>query len=207
MPTGYEGPLAEFSALRQEIDARNGNQHQILSLQLLTAGGIFGLVIKDREFVPLLILVPFTSYLLCGRCVTQGHAVERIAQYIRRRLSPQVPGGLGWEKWHRARRRRDYRWSWFVPLLLSFPGASLLAIGACGFAVALMHDKAFTKEPARYFLIAACVLAVVPLVGSVVQLSRLRRLLDGRNARQTGPPWRVVVWVRAPRWFGAGARR
>ncbi|MFD8391901.1 hypothetical protein ACFV2N_22555 [Streptomyces sp. NPDC059680] len=40
-PSGHEGPLAEFSALRQEIERRSSAAHALLGLQLTTAAVVF----------------------------------------------------------------------------------------------------------------------------------------------------------------------
>lgn len=173
MATGYEGPLEEYRSLRQEIDARSRNQHQILSFQLTTVGGIFAFVITKTEFHQLLVIVPVTSYLLCGRFVTQVYAVLAAARYIRRHLSQQVPGGLSWEKWQRYYRRRDYSLAWFLPLSLTFPGAGLLAVGVSIGYVAL--DKSSFRVWAAMGV--AWVIGLAASVGSFLLLHGVRKRL------------------------------
>ncbi|WP_158603499.1 hypothetical protein [Micromonospora radicis] len=47
--SGLDGPLAEFSALREEILARIQTQHQILSLQLTVTAAIFGDTLTSQK--------------------------------------------------------------------------------------------------------------------------------------------------------------
>src|SRR5262249_48999038 len=89
----FEGPLAEFRALRQEIEDPIKAQHQILSLQLTLTAAIFGFVISRSGLTPLLAIVPISSYLLCGRLVSQHVGTVHASEYIMSELSGRVPGG------------------------------------------------------------------------------------------------------------------
>ncbi len=89
---------------------------------------IFGFAISQRGTGGLLLIVPFSSYLLCGRQVAQHFAGQRIAQYITNELSSRVPGGLGWEQWLRNRERPLHLFGSTLPLLLTYTGASVLAL-------------------------------------------------------------------------------
>lgn len=122
-----EGPLAEFSALRTEIQDRVRAQQTLLSLQLTMLGAIFGFAISEGEMV-ILLIVPFSSYLLCGRLVAQHFAILRVAKYIREELSNRVPGGLHWEEWVATHRARQSFLGSEMPLLITFVGASILAL-------------------------------------------------------------------------------
>jgi putative Mn2+ efflux pump MntP len=95
----FEGPLAEFSALRQEIERRNLVQHGLFVLQLTAAGAIFSFVIAHRGHLGFLLIVPISTYMLCARYVEQQYGIQRAATYIKNELSNRVPGGLGWEAW------------------------------------------------------------------------------------------------------------
>lgn len=76
-----DGPAAEFVALREEMQERFKAQQTLLSLQLTLVATIFGFAISQRGVATLLLIVPFSSYLLCGRQVAQHFAGQRIAQY------------------------------------------------------------------------------------------------------------------------------
>lgn len=127
---GFDGPLAEFAALRTEIQERVKGQQQMLSLQLTLAGAVFGFAISRPGLTALLLIVPFSSYLLCGRLVAQHFGTLRVAKYIKEELSGKVPGGLRWEEWlEQEQRRRPHFLGSALPLLLTFTGASVLALG------------------------------------------------------------------------------
>lgn len=126
--TGHEGPLAEFDALRREIEARIAMQHQIFTLQLTTAGAIFGLVLSKQNLWPIVLIVPVTSFLFAGSYLSLHLTIRQAARYIEGELSPRVPGGLHWEVYF-----KDYRKKVTQPLVspfyLAFPGVSVLAVG------------------------------------------------------------------------------
>jgi hypothetical protein len=127
---GIEGPLAEFSALREEIQERVKAQQQMLSLQLTLTGAVFGFAISQPGMAVLVLIVPFSSYLLCGRLVAQHFGTLRVAKYINEELSDKVPGGLRWEAWLRRQRSlRPHLLGSTLPLLFTFAGASVLALG------------------------------------------------------------------------------
>lgn len=131
-PSESEGPLAEFAALRQEIDQRISRKYAMVMTQLTIAGAIFGFVLGDSKRAPLLLIVPVSSYLLCSYFIRQARWVAHIGYYIRAELSPRVPGGLRWGDWLRANPpvfgRTFPRLFWLAPLLLNFGGVSLLAL-------------------------------------------------------------------------------
>jgi hypothetical protein len=122
-----EHDRAEFAALRQEIDSRLGRQHNLFMTQLTLAGAVFGFALASPGRSTVVLVVPFSSYLLCSRFVAQSHGMEQLAIYIREDLSGRVPGGLHWEQWrvdhsHRGALR------WLSSHLIGFAGASLLAV-------------------------------------------------------------------------------
>jgi hypothetical protein len=127
---GYEGPLAEFVALRAEVQMRGEMQWRIMSLQITGSGAIFGFAITSNERFALLLIVPVTSYMLGTRYAMHNHAIVDIAKYVRTRLSARVPGGLGWEDWVINRRRVESIriFDWGNPNLLIFPGTGTLAL-------------------------------------------------------------------------------
>lgn len=126
---GFEGPLAEFVALREQILDRAKGQQQMLTLQLTLSGGIFGFSVSKHSMTALLLIVPFSSYLLCGRLVNQHFSTVRAAKYIREELSPRIPGGLHWEEWlDQPEPRAPNPFGVELPLFITFVGASLLSL-------------------------------------------------------------------------------
>ncbi|MBQ1063792.1 MULTISPECIES: hypothetical protein [Micromonospora] len=123
------GALAEYQSLRAEIDSRAKFQQQILALQLTLTSAIVAFALSSPGLLPVLLIVPLSSYLLCGRYVGQRTAMRWTTRYINEELSPRIPGGLGWAAWSQANRRPDRVLDWFIPLLICFPGAAVLALG------------------------------------------------------------------------------
>ncbi|MEU4477683.1 hypothetical protein AB0F68_06365 [Micromonospora sp. NPDC023966] len=124
-----QGALAEYQSLRAEIDSRAKFQQQIVGLQLTLTSAIIAFGLSRPGFLAVLLIVPLSSYLLCGRYAGQRTAMRWTTRYIDEELAPRVPGGLGWGAWSQANRRPARLLDWFLPLLICFPGVSLLALG------------------------------------------------------------------------------
>src|SRR5262245_57906006 len=76
------GAMAKFAALRSEMELRGKYQNQIVTLQITITGAVFGYVLSRTGLLPLLLIVPVSSYLLCGRYVAQHDGIRRISTYI-----------------------------------------------------------------------------------------------------------------------------
>jgi hypothetical protein len=127
-PAGHEGPLAEFQALRAEMDMWVREQQIFFTTQMSFAGVVFGFVLANKSRIPLLLIIPGFSYILSARFVANQEEILRIARYIREDLGKRVPGGLRWEQWildNKPRRRAFY---WLSPNLFAFAGASATAL-------------------------------------------------------------------------------
>ncbi|MGC7103155.1 hypothetical protein ACPZ19_51615 [Amycolatopsis lurida] len=131
------GPLAEFVALRAEILLRIELQWKLTLALLTTTGAVFGFGFSSPGRMPFLLIVPFSSYVLCTRWVSSKQLIARAGRYILDELDPKVPGGLGYEKWLQQHFRRDIsktrsvlRQLWTSHSIVLFPGLSLLALGA-----------------------------------------------------------------------------
>lgn len=123
------GPLAEFAALRAEIDALSRTKVQLFTLQLTVTGAVFSFAISNPSLGGLLLIVPISSYLLCALYVSTEADALAIGSYIRAELSVKVPGGLGWEGWWREHSARVGRLNgWTLPLLILFGGSGVLAL-------------------------------------------------------------------------------
>ena len=128
MGRDIEGPLAEYSALRQEVTSRLSFMHQIMGLQLTITGTVVAISLSQANRSDLLLILPWSSYLLCGRYISQEHGIDRILEYNRRRLSQAIPGSIGWEQWAIDNPRQLTRLGWLIPLTVAFPGASVFAL-------------------------------------------------------------------------------
>jgi hypothetical protein len=180
---GFEGPLAEFSALREEIQERVRAQQQLLTLQLTLSAAIFGFAISRQGMAALLLIVPFSSYLLCGRLVAQHFGTLRVAQYIREELSERVPGGLGWERWLRLKPRNPHVLGSMLPLLLTFVGGSLLASGWTIRYVFLREDVAAAS---RTGIVTLWFLGTVAAGLSTMLVLQMSGRIPVRRWEQTG---------------------
>jgi hypothetical protein len=140
------GPLAEFAALRAEIERRATIQWHVLALQIAIAGAVFGFALSAPRREILLLVIPIATYMTFGRYVTQAASTHLIGRYIRTELTSRVPGGLRWEEW-RLKNAPTAEMGIFARIHFAgvvFPGVSTLAIGAFVLAATtngLAHDQ------------------------------------------------------------------
>jgi hypothetical protein len=99
----HAGPLAEYVALRAEILQLVDLQWKATVVLLTTTGAVFGFALSSAGRIPLLLIIPYSCYILCTRWLHAQMLVDRAAYYIRTQLDKRVPGGLGWERWLNAR--------------------------------------------------------------------------------------------------------
>lgn len=123
---GVEGALAEFDAIRREIELRIGLQQQVFTVHLTSAGAVFSLALSNSSLQPVVLVLPVTTYLFAGHYLTLHLTIRNAAGYIRNVLSARVPGGLGWEKAFDQQRTPSSQ-PVVKPFYLTFPGVSLVA--------------------------------------------------------------------------------
>jgi len=181
--------LAQYNTLRQEIDSRAKRSHHILITQLFVAGAIFTYALGSRQNpgnAAVLLIVPVTSYLLLGRFADQLHAVNRIGRFLREHLSRRVPGGLQWEEWTYENARPQIVRFWIGPMMLAYPGASILAVLG-SFAAANSADGL-----TRAALLAVWVLGIVLTPVQIIMILLIIRDYRGgwywrRDSRKPQP--------------------
>jgi len=170
------GPLAEFTALRAEIERRTTIQWNVLALQIAIAGAVFGFALSASRREILLLVIPIATYMTFGRYIIHAVSISRIGRYIRTDLSLRVPGGLHWEEWQR-KHARDTDLGIIAKIHFTgvvFPGVSTLAIGAFVLA-ATANDLAHGRPIVVIGSVIAVVLAEVALTAVIVlTLWRLR---------------------------------
>lgn len=121
--------LAEFAALRAEIDNRANLSWNIFALQLTAAGVIFSFALSNPNHTGFLLILPLTTYAFTGRYLSQYLGNDEIGTYIREVLSPKMNGELLWEDWRRGRPARGPKsLTWLNPLIIAFPGVATLAL-------------------------------------------------------------------------------
>jgi hypothetical protein len=177
----HTGPLAEFTALRAEIDRRSASQWTVVTVQIGIAGAVFGFALSGRHRELLLLVIPFATYMTLARYVSQMVHLKLIGRYIRTELSPRVPGGLGWEEW-RLTNLRPSDLSVFGRLHLAwtvFPAVSVLAIGA--FVLSALRGR--MSDGQAWYTVASVVAVlaaeVLLTVGMGVVMLRVRRDTEG----------------------------
>jgi hypothetical protein len=126
--SAVEVPLAEFSALRNELLQYLSMQWNTFVFQLTTTGIVFSFALTGKSRIGFLLIIPIVSYALGGRYLQNDRSIREIGIYIMDELSPRVPGGLEWEAWHRKRTLPKPVIAWFSPLEVTFPGTSLIAL-------------------------------------------------------------------------------
>ncbi|MFL6123577.1 hypothetical protein [Actinophytocola sp.] len=141
---GTQIMLAEYTALRTEIERRTTVQWNVFALQLASAGAIAGVAISAAGNLALLLLIPLSSYLLGSRYILHDFHVKLIRRYLRDSLAARLSGHLQWEVWRRTELSTPVSRGWFSvtgwnltqPTRLAFEGVAVLALvaGACAAA-------------------------------------------------------------------------
>jgi hypothetical protein len=174
MDRNTEGPLAEYVALRQEVTARLGFMHQLMALQLTITGTIAAVSFAASGRSDLLLMLPWTSYLLCGRYISQEYGIDRIGEYNRRHLAHIIPGSLGWEKWMVDHPRRFTMLGWRIPLIVAFPGVAI-------FALALSAKPAFGVRHYSIIAVGLIIVWIVGLILTILSTVTINWILDYRK--------------------------
>lgn len=173
------GVVAEYNALRAEILQLMDIQWKVVSLFITSTGALFGFALSSPGRIPLVLIQPFSSYVLCARWMMTKKMIDRAAFYIRTQLSPRVDGGIGYEAWLSEHRqyslRRIIRLTWSSPTILLFPGLSVLAL----VMVAFWYPTAALpgNDPRVVFGMAAWGAGVLLSLSSVVLMWRSQKKL------------------------------
>ena len=125
---GQEAALVEFTALRGEILGRQAHQHTLLALQLTIAGAIYSFALSGPGRTAVLLVIPFSTYMLASRYIAHSYATLNLGRYIREQLSGRVEGGLGWEQWLKNEDSGVRLFRGLDPLFISFPGVAALSL-------------------------------------------------------------------------------
>ena len=99
--------LAEYAALRAEVDRRAGTQWSVFALQVASAGAIGSFALSFKSNVELLLLIPLSSYVPNSRYILHDYHIKLIHEYIRTCLFPRLNDVLQWEGWKAAASARD----------------------------------------------------------------------------------------------------
>jgi hypothetical protein len=128
--------LAEYSALRTEIERRCNIQWSLFALQVTTAGAIASLAIARTSNLALLLLIPLSSFMFGFRYILHDVHIDLIAQYVRESLSGRLGNNLNWDTWKKSAIADNAYRAWFSPTgwklthptRLAFEGLAILAL-------------------------------------------------------------------------------
>ncbi len=147
--------LAEYGALRTELERRASIQWNVVALQVSSAGVVASLAISKTSYNALLLILPLSSYVFGSRYILHDFHMKLINRYVQESLSSRLGGNLQWQAWKAkqatiARRAPlAVKWNVFQPTRLSFEGVAFLAL----FAALLAGIVAWTDtRPAWYDL-------------------------------------------------------
>jgi hypothetical protein len=134
--------LAEYAALRTEVDRRATIQWNVLALQLTSTGVVASLAISRASGIALLLVIPLSSYMLGSRYILHDFHLKLISRYIRDSLSGRLQGHLAWEGWKIGQMTEagprgwltPTAWNLLHPTRLAFEGVAWLALLAAALA-------------------------------------------------------------------------
>ncbi|HCT80374.1 MAG TPA: hypothetical protein DGG94_07995 [Micromonosporaceae bacterium] len=124
---GNSQALAEFNALRQEIESRASRQYGLFALHITASGGVFGFALSATDRTAFVLILPITTYLFCARYVMEDNAIRTIGLYLRDDIGDRLPG-LRWEQWRQSQPGHLPGMDWAHPSLVAFPGIALAAL-------------------------------------------------------------------------------
>jgi hypothetical protein len=132
--------LAEYAALRTEVERRATMQWNVVALQLASAGAIASIAISATSNLALLLLVPLSSYLLGSRYILHDFHIKLIRRYLRESLAERLADHIQWESWRTAALAAPTTRGWFSvtgwnfvhTTRLAFEGVGFLALVAAG---------------------------------------------------------------------------
>lgn len=170
-----DGPLAEFVALRQEIERRSTMQHNLFALQLTASAVLFSFALSRSGRSGFLLIIPVTTFMLCARYVDQIYGIQNAGRYIREVLDSHVSGGLGWEAWIHAKGdgRKAGQFSQarrVTALIVTFPAVAAGALAWSAPTVfSSVHRLAVDERSA---LIVTWVLGLIATIGATQMIWR-----------------------------------
>jgi hypothetical protein len=134
--------VAEYQAVRAEIDRRSNAQGLLMNLNLTGVAGLFGFSITQQNSFLLAVIPPF-SLTLFVLFLDHTLTIERLGKYSRTKLTPRAQSlssanvleWEGWADWARGMRLESHLWR--IAQLLAFLGAS----GVAAMNVLLYADR------------------------------------------------------------------
>ena len=148
--------------------------HQLMALQLTITGTIAAVSFSASGRSELLLVLPWTYYLLCGRYISQEYGIDRIGEYHRQHLARIIPGSLGWEKWAIENPRQLTTLAWRFPLIVAFPGVAI-------FALTLSAKSVFEVRHYSATAVSLIIVWLVSLILTVLSFMTINWILSYRK--------------------------
>jgi hypothetical protein len=151
--------LAEYSALRAEVERRANVQWNVFALQVASAGAIGSVALSTTSNIALLLLIPLASFMLGNRYILHDYHIKLIHRYISDSLSPRLHGNFKWEQWKSREMAPDAGkrcwfaatgWNLLHATRLAFGGVAALALASAALAAAYAWR---TKAPEWYLVL------------------------------------------------------
>jgi hypothetical protein len=162
-----QGPLEEFSALRQEILMFSQELHNIFIFQVAAAGAVFSFALSEADRAVVALAVPVVTYLLLARYYYAYRSIVDVGEYIRTVLSGKLEG-LEWEDWRQRgpRKASPRRFRANNVLMLAFPLTAFLAlaIGTAGLWLDISNNVLRLAILIPWFASVLCVILTLRLL-------------------------------------------
>ncbi len=173
--------LAEYAALRSELERRASIQWNVVALQVSSAGVVASLAISKTSYNALLLILPLSSYVFGSRYILHDFHMKLIDRYVQESLSRRLGGNLQWQAWKVNESKRAtigstappaVKWNVFQPTRLTFEGVAFLAL----LAALLAGIVAWTDtSPAWYDLSGLALLWLLGVIAVVALHVSFRR--------------------------------
>ena len=118
--------LAEFSALREEIQNRSGLQQALVGLNLTAIATLGGLVLSNRASIQVLLVLPILSLTLGLMWIDHYRVIVELGGYIRKELWTWTPS---WERHFAQSRKSRPAASFWIPVAIVWAGPSTATLG------------------------------------------------------------------------------
>ena len=130
--------LAEYAALRTELERRANIQWNVVALQVTSAGVVASLAISKTAYNAVLLLLPLSSYVFGSRYILHDFHIKLINRYIQDSLSGRLGGNLQWQVWKKKHESDPVKigsgapaavkWNVLHPTRLTFEGVAFLSL-------------------------------------------------------------------------------
>ncbi|MCX4824380.1 hypothetical protein OG883_31905 [Streptomyces sp. NBC_01142] len=177
-PEGIDGPVAEFQALRSEIDRRSNLQQALLGVEMVAATALASVALANPNNITVLLILPIISLILGAQWYEQRLTIRRIGGYIAHTLHEKVPGGLWWELQRRTSSGQ------FLGVLAAYGIFPILSFAA----IIVLLIAGVEREEVPAWAIVAWIIGVVALGLQIVTWVMLKKRRSPTSGALQTPP-------------------